>query len=481
MKLNIRKYQAGLLLALCAAACTPDKSTSYFSASMERCRDKDKVVLDGYQPKWESGDTVRVNGCDFYVTQGEGTSQADLGYQGAEPQIATPFHAIYPASASRGNTAVWLPEVQHYSADGMRGFPMYAESNSRTLSFRNLCGALKVTLTSPGVSISRITITADGQLSGAFDIQHDASTSAPALVPSGLGGSVTLECGTGADISSAKDFYLFLPAGTYHSFVMKFYTTDSRVCTKAATMALTIVRNQVDYAAFGASALTFAACGPEGTVGGLFSLGEDRQAWFGRGNVQHNAAEGRYRFADYQYDILGGEATGWTDYFGWAAANGIEMDGFRLPTADEWHYLLNGRSTATGTAPTLGGTADARYAEVMVDGIGGLLLLPDAMSWPAEVAVPSVLNSHCNTSSQEDYTLAEWQKLEDAGCVFLPMAGNSYGDLGCNEGLIGYYWSSTPSSAASAYCLGFNSKFVYSRYVYNRVYGMSVRMVRIND
>ena len=56
------------------------------------------------------------------------------------------------------------------------------------------------------------------------------------------------DCGeNGVDISTAKDFNIYLPAGEYNAFDIEIITTDNRVCTKSlnGNGPLNIVRNQI--------------------------------------------------------------------------------------------------------------------------------------------------------------------------------------------------------------------------------------------
>ena len=64
---------------------------------------------------------------------------------------------------------------------------------------------------------------------------------------------------------------------------------------------------------------------PEGALPGLFSVGEGKQVYFSKGNLQYRATTGTWRFAEHQYDIVGKDNNkisetydGWIDLFGWA-------------------------------------------------------------------------------------------------------------------------------------------------------------------
>lgn len=67
---------------------------------------------------------------------------------------------------------------------------------------------------------------------------------------------------------------------------------------------------------------------PKGAVNGVFSVGNNgEKVFFSQGNLQYNAAQNQWKFADYQYDIIGlGNAqisesySGWIDLFGWGTS-----------------------------------------------------------------------------------------------------------------------------------------------------------------
>ena len=73
-----------------------------------------------------------------------------------------------------------------------------------------------------------------------------------------------------------------------------------------------------------------------------------------------------------------------------------------------------------------------------------------------------------------------WQRMEEAGCVFLPAAGGRYGTEVYEVGTDGNYWSSTYYYDLGAYGVGFYDYDLYVDY-YGRVLGLSVRLVRDSD
>lgn len=179
-----------------------------------------------------------------------------------------------------------------------------------------------------------------------------------------------------------------------------------------------------------------------------FSVADDTQVTFAPGNLQcAKDGEGNYTvwsFAATQYETLGAANISGTaladkiDLFGWSGNgtavaygigvsttesdyNGVFVDWgtnvigsdpantWSTLSKDEWTYLFNTRTNAA----ELCGAAT-------VEGVQGLVVLPDAWTLPAGATfvagAPAVY-------TQNVYTAAEWTVLEDAGAVFLPVTG----------------------------------------------------------
>ena len=208
---------------------------------------------------------------------------------------------------------------------------------------------------------------------------------------------------------------------------------------------------------------------PEGAVKGVFSVGEGRQVYFSKGNLQYRASTDTWRFAVRQYDFTGADNMkispswdGWIDLFGWATSgydhgavnfqpwssnegtqsdvlhyaygkpdrhlfeqdgradwgyNRIEGGGneehlWRTPRISEWLYLLFTRHTASGV----------RFAKAQVAGVSGLVVLPD--HWEISVYPLNYANKGEAGYESNRIPLSDWTRLlEPAGAVFLPEAG----------------------------------------------------------
>ncbi|MBP5366244.1 MAG: formylglycine-generating enzyme family protein [Bacteroidales bacterium] len=242
-----------------------------------------------------------------------------------------------------------------------------------------------------------------------------------------------------------------------------------------------------------------------------FTVLKDKIVYFSPGNLQYQKDTKKWRFAEHQYDYVGGKyrgATygnvyegdtkcdngkintydykGWIDLFGWGtgdtplntsenSASGYKKfnewgdnlnEGYiwRTLTKDEWTYLIKKRET----------TNNMRYAKVNVHGVDGLLLLPDDWTGSA-YSFNSVDDSDAAFEVIND---ANWVKIENQGAIFLPVAGKREG-VSTYTGGTGYYWSSTAATTSTSYPLEFSSSGVTpdNNSLY-RSTGCSVRLVR---
>ena len=221
-----------------------------------------------------------------------------------------------------------------------------------------------------------------------------------------------------------------------------------------------------------------------GAIKAAFSVAKDKKVYFSQGNLQYQASTGIWRFAENQWNFVGKSKVpqyyptqpqdtgnvyindircendsisptynGWIDLFGWGtsgwesgakayqpydtstnpndyykgsatgnAANidwgvynpisngGNQVGLWRLPTMPEWEYLLTMRDNALEKR----GTAT-------VNGVKGLIILPDDWTLPAGLTFNSGLKN--NNFRNCTYTAEEWTRMESNGAVFLPLAG----------------------------------------------------------
>lgn len=246
-----------------------------------------------------------------------------------------------------------------------------------------------------------------------------------------------------------------------------------------------------------------------GVIDSEFSVSETKKVRFSQGNLQfcatkgvHNCADGTqqagtYRFALNQYDRVGGEDCGevienalvcdnakraadydgWIDLFyfassgynghypwtriynsnmdmtgtrsnyDWGVFNAISNGGndpglWRVLTDDEWRYLIGQRTDASG-----------KIGWASVNGINGIVLLPDAWTTPSACSFTA---GNTNGFSTNTYDTGTWAKMEHAGAVFLPSAGSYEEQFYCEYiNNYGSYWKA--NTTGSFYTYSFSS------------------------
>lgn len=256
----------------------------------------------------------------------------------------------------------------------------------------------------------------------------------------------------------------------------------------------------------------------EGVLNGIFSISDNTQVKFSRGNLQYigSATTPYWKFAEHQWDYLGSAQNGskhnvdrdlfgfatsgynhgavcyqpwsisanYNDYYPYGAynynlydqtgmadwgynaiINGCNQENqWRTLTKDEWNYLLNTRSTVSGI----------RYARANLNNTNGMLLFPD--NWDTSIYV---LNNYNSVNESNIITLSDWTNiLEPSGVVFLPASGYRSGTETEDVNNYGYYWSSSAEDYGSSYMLVFGNNYFYPQGTAGRQYGYSVRLVK---
>ena len=274
-------------------------------------------------------------------------------------------------------------------------------------------------------------------------------------------------------------------------------------------------------------------------LGGFSINANDDRVFFAPGNLQatYDGSNWTWAFAEHEWDYIGnapGNASltvsepfisenGTVDLFGWVGKSstwtGVNMfgitssayesltitDGYgnvvgeamkaewnstnlgsitrggtyawRTLTADEWYYVLATRKV------TVNGESKASYGHGHVNGVNGVILLPDG--WDGSVDGGFTYGS---TDDENGYTnntysttsTPTWSQMEAAGCAFLPAAGERYGASVNLVGADGGYWSSTayPSFVDWACRVFFMSGRLDAGHTNFRNIAQAVRLVR---
>lgn len=531
-----------VLMIAVLSGCKKDTVTirariSHYNGSKTSVECGSKVYMNGSSPRWNNGDTLRINENAVVISSSDGLTAS------MEVPTAGAYKAVYPSSIAQslvnGNVAnLTLPRMQIYREDDTQNqivaTPMCAASTNCTLSFKNMGALLAINLTNEtshesitvdSVSVKSVAYGSTAETPAAAiamwgdavaeDISSDSPTYTLTATPTaGSNDSVTLARGDGQGLgivlansnsgTQNKLVYVYIPAvssAVNNLFSIRIFATDAagthytylRVQTGAYSGNLG--RNQKADVPFEMNATIEREVAsntvPEGALSGIFSVGNRKQVYFSQGNLQYrrnsslgDPATGLWRFAENQWDYLGGEIyrnysdfhNVWFDLFGWgtsgynshkpeetsssnntyapsmeggdnanydwgvynAISNGGNQAGlWRTLTAAEWDYLTSGRTFN-------GDSGEGHCCQILkVNDVLGLLIYPD------------------DFTQQDGYSTASNLNDVPEGCAFLPMAGYREVREVSQLGSYGRYWSSTVngSNTSNAYVMrfGFNS------------------------
>ena len=467
------------------------KEARVFTATMEDGITT-KVTFDGTNKcaLWEVNDEISIDGHTYKATSA-GASSTFTGSGATE----TTHHAYFPASIYNGGTPA-LPAEQTY-AEGKFNMPMYAESSSLDLSFKNLCAVLAITVNKSNLvsttttSLKSIKVSSDKRMNGAF-----SATSAGVLSftsqadPADAEKSVTLKIDGGVDISTDKTFYIAIPAQEY-SYLKIYLSADgstykeAMITQKAAGLG-TIARSTMFNITYKTNAVQLYADGPywatmnlgATTVAGSASTCYgDYFAWGANKLAYSSLSSGTFTFVASRPTGYGGN--------GWE-----QIDGFAEVNAPYYFY--------GGAVYAKYNTSDSKTVLVSKDDAATALL---GSSWRMptkedfQALYDACLNGSYDTTTNPSGASASvgkgvyWCTSYDgaAGCLFcdgtnklfFPAAGygdgtdlHAAGDNGC-------YWSSSLDTDYTdfAYNLTFFSDNVIPQDSNHRYYGVSVRPV----
>ena len=180
---------------------------------------------------------------------------------------------------------------------------------------------------------------------------------------------------------------------------------------------------------------------------GIFSISPRNEVVFSKGNVRLKSSDKR-KFTDNQWDK--------GDLIAFDEIQSVVDSVWFVLSSDEWKYLFTKRRTDSGI----------RYAKATVNGVFGLVLLPD--DW--KTTIYGIKDG--TVISKSDWT----NKLEANGAVFLPAAGYRFNNWEKSVGTDGYYWSSDPED--TPYLRFNNAMLSTSTNVFDQKYGLSVRLVK---
>ena len=425
---------------------------------------------------WDAGDQIQVTVGDksAVFTLCSGAGSATGSFTGTMPAAGSSYQVVYPANYSENvlTTQTYVPN----------GFGK---------------GLMKMSTKTNGTIDGGFSLSADNALLG-LQLTGDASLGKIVLTNPANSKTYTLNCSGVVLTSSVKVFYIVVPAGTWaNGFAVYVYANDNS--TKIKTLSK---GSSVTFSSTSAMLMPSQAVSSGSYKGiGSFSVGATKKVTFSPGNLQYHPANDEWRFALSQLDYIGdananisSTYNGWLDLFGWGTGNnptnsstdyndyqifidwGTNQIGSDAPntwrtlTKDEWDYLLNTRTNAS----SLKGVAQ-------VNGVNGLIFLPDNWVCPAGVTFKSGFHSTYGDeyyAAYQTFTAVQWSLLESAGAVFLPAAGFRYGSNVNDVQGHGECWSATEDDSYNAYYLYFYPFEAGTSYGGSRRNGKSVRLVK---
>lgn len=205
----------------------------------------------------------------------------------------------------------------------------------------------------------------------------------------------------------------------------------------------------------------------------------DLFAWVGGGETS-TAYTGTYADDKYKYGLLYPSASDIKSRVGQETTDELMLDWghnviddypadtWRILIQDEWNRVVLNRS-CDYFRTTITDVSPVAY---------GLVIVPDQFTLPAGFSAFSNTNTASSNCSSNEFTLAQWEKLESAGCVFLPLTNYRTKDKAAYPG-DGVYWcGGNAGSTTNARYFGFNDTAVGTSNTTN--FGSSGNVIRNN-
>ncbi|MBO4670451.1 MAG: hypothetical protein J5640_01220 [Bacteroidales bacterium] len=394
---------------IAAAACNKEVEAPESPASqgekitLSACREDiasgtKSLLRDDLSVWWNTGESLSV----FFGPGSAGGSKFDS--QNADPAATANFDgtvettgvdpdsdywAVYPYSAdntSDGSSVTIVIPDQQNAVEGNfadNAFPAVAKSKSLSLSFMNVCGGLKFSVTRDDIT----SLTFEGKggepLAGTVKVEFDAEGKPTASVIDGKS-AVTLTAPAGGTFESGKFYYMNLLPAAFSAGIKITMTTASAEGVLESTQNLSIkrsvlalIRNVDTYATWAAippavSLKDFAVEFVKGlqvwewTVGnvdadGVRNQGSTKGAWL---NVHFipivgNTTGNYYNYGNNQYD--------YSKYTPWV----LNVAGTEYSSSQAWEIAIRGlleMCTAEGQA-FLDGMTNRNKAYTLQDGM----------------------------------------------------------------------------------------------------------------
>ncbi len=408
-----------------------------FTATMESGA---KTSLSGVNLTWDQNEKIVVfgtaGGALFAVDPDESdASVATFACESGDPGSG-PFKAFYPQTLSTDGVNIVFPAVQSTTGD-FANYPMYAESSTTDLLFKNICSVLRLNLQKNDASVTKIQIVTDHYQTGTFRVQmNDGVPELEAANTNDHTKIVTLEFDDAVSIATARDFFIYLIPGSYTHIVINLYNGSNLFASKtfhSTTSPLQFNRSAQKSLTFGNAQLSN---DQTGALSGLFTVNSNgKKVMFSKSNLFQNRTTSQYRFASEQYNNgLSVSGVAYRSTFLSSVAHSTNYDitngagSWYCLSEDEWKYIIQTNMRDVDFHHYL----YARVTRSNGNMQGGIILFPDQFVWPLdESKLPNDIcfdnrpTSGGTNQAWNNLTFSynDWKTLENAGCVFLPETG----------------------------------------------------------
>ncbi len=446
---------------------------------------------------WNVGDQILVSVGDksavFTLSSGENTSAGE--FTGKMPADGNEYSVSYPVDYS----------------DDVLTHQTYVENG-----FGN--GLMKMSTRTNGTLEGGFLLSADNAVLG-LQLTGSQTLGEIVLTNTATAKTYTLHCDGVVLTAEAILFYIVVPVKDWaNGMRVEVYDNDGDI------ILMKEKAGEIMFSATDAMVMPALQTRERGKRIGIFSVGEGKYVSFSQGNLQYIQSTKTWQFAENQQEYIGaanvngGALADKIDLFGWSANNttapfgistsinnadyagefvdwGINWIGgdaphtWRTLSIDEWKYLYHERENA-----------DKLFALGTINGIAGMILLPDDWQLPEGVTyeLPTAnglvwddnyngggyinRNTQANHYQDNIYTIEQWQVMEQADAVFLPAAGFREKTDFSNKSTtppsdnVGSYATSTMSDQNNYYFMRFIHREVRKyNYVLHR--GRAVRLV----
>lgn len=446
---------------------------------------------------WNAGDEILVSIGDksavFTLSSGENTFAGE--FTGKMPADGSEYSVSYPVDYS----------------DNVLTHQTYVENG-----FGN--GLMKMSTRTNGTLEDGFVLSADNAVLG-LQLTGSQTLGEIVLTNTATAKTYTLHCEGVVLTAEAILFYIVVPVKDWaNGMRVEVYDNDGDI------ILMKEKAGEIMFSATDAMVMPALQTRERGKRIGVFSVGEGKYVSFSQGNLQYIQSTNTWQFANEQYEYIGadniqdGALANKIDLFAWSANNttapfgistsinnadyagefvdwGINWIGgdaphtWRTLSIDEWKYLYHERENA-----------DKLFALGTINGIAGMILLPDDWQLPEGVTykLPTAnglvwddnyngggyINSNEQANHYQDniYTIEQWQVMEQADAVFLPAAGFREKTDFSNKSTtppsdnVGSYATSTKSDQNNYYFMRFIHREV-RKYNYLLHRGRAVRLV----